>query len=129
MQKLHEIGSPRLTFQKADLLPDHNENAGKWDMVLANLPYIPSGEIAGLQPEVSHDPLLALDGGGDGLDLVRRLISDLGPLMNPGAGLFLELASGQCDLLRSELQSQTHLSFRVEPDYQGMTRFLIVQYG
>jgi release factor glutamine methyltransferase len=65
------------------------------DVVLANLPYIPAQEIPGLEPEVRDwEPRLALDGGADGLDLIRRVIADCGARLRPRL-LALEVAAGQ----------------------------------
>jgi release factor glutamine methyltransferase len=72
--------------------------AGKFDLVLANPPYIPAGDIAGLMPEVAaHEPRLALDGGTDGLDAHRKIIADLPRLLRPGGAAILELGRGQAD--------------------------------
>jgi len=68
-----------------------------WDLVVANLPYIPTGDLSGLPCEVSHDPLVALDGGADGLDLVRRLIADLPRLLRVCGAAVLELGEDQAD--------------------------------
>ncbi len=72
--------------------------AGGFDIVVANPPYIPSGEIESLQPEVSrHEPRLALDGGADGLDAVRRVVSSLPRLLAPGGRAVIEFGDGQRD--------------------------------
>ena len=64
---------------------------GPVDVIVANLPYIPTGSIPTLQPEVRQEPPLALDGGTDGLDLVRRLLAQApGKLNSPGV-ILLEL--------------------------------------
>ena len=64
---------------------------GPVDVIVANLPYIPTGRIPTLQPEVRQEPQLALDGGKDGLDLVRRLLAQApGKLNSPGV-ILLEL--------------------------------------
>ncbi|MGE5595245.1 MAG: peptide chain release factor N(5)-glutamine methyltransferase [Hyphomicrobiales bacterium] len=68
---------------------------GRADVVLANLPYIPSGEVAELEPEVRFwEPAVALDGGPDGLALVRRLIDDCASRLRPRL-LALEVGYGQ----------------------------------
>lgn len=68
---------------------------GRADVVLANLPYIPSGEVAELEPEVAFwEPAIALDGGADGLALVRRLIDDCALRLRPRL-LALEVGYGQ----------------------------------
>ena len=48
--------------------------AGPFDLIVSNPPYIPTGELAGLPAEVRREPVLALDGGADGLDVFRRLV-------------------------------------------------------
>lgn len=72
--------------------------AGGFDVIVSNPPYIPSGEIAGLDREVrEHDPLLALDGGPDGLDAYRALGPEIARLLAPGGRFLLEIGAGQGD--------------------------------
>jgi len=71
--------------------------AGPFDLVTANLPYIPTGWLPTLGEEISREPVLALDGGADGLDLVRRLIADLGRILAQGGHCLLELAEDQAE--------------------------------
>ena len=66
-----------------------------FDLIVANLPYIPTGDLPALAPEVQAEPRLALDGGADGLDLVRRLCAAAPSLLAPGGALALELGAGQ----------------------------------
>lgn len=67
-----------------------------FDLVISNPPYIPSRDIAGLDPEVRHhDPLAALDGGEDGLEAYRRIFSDAGRLLVAGGSLCLEIGATQ----------------------------------
>lgn len=68
-----------------------------WDLVVANLPYIPSGKLDSLPREVAHDPPAALDGGADGLDLVRRLIADLPRILRVCGAAVLEIGEDQAD--------------------------------
>lgn len=81
-----------IEFHKADLTSSMNP---PWDLVVANLPYIPTGDLGELPVEVSHDPVSALDGGPDGLDLIRRLVNDLPRLLRPCGGAVLELGDDQ----------------------------------
>lgn len=70
------------------------------DVIAANLPYIPTGEIPGLQPEVrDYEPTGALDGGPDGLGLIRRLVADAPAKLRPGGSLVLEVAMGQAPVV------------------------------
>jgi len=71
--------------------------AATFDLVVANLPYIPTRGLSLLPLEVLHDPSAALDGGRDGLDLVRALLGDLPRLLRPGGLALLELGEGQAD--------------------------------
>lgn len=67
-----------------------------FDLIVSNPPYIPSEEIAGLEPEVKHgDPRQALDGGEDGLDIYRRLIPAASGHLAPGGWLLVEVGAGQ----------------------------------
>lgn len=68
----------------------------KFDLIVSNPPYIPTGDIAGLDPEVrDFDPVGALDGGMDGLDFYRRLIPSALPHLAPGGWLLVEVGIGQ----------------------------------
>ena len=67
-----------------------------FDLVVSNPPYIPEGEIAGLDPEVrDHDPHLALSGGADGLDHYRRLAPEVMRVLRPGGRFLLEIGAEQ----------------------------------
>jgi release factor glutamine methyltransferase len=72
---------------------------GPFDLIVSNPPYIRSGEIAGLAREVrDHDPLLALDGGEDGLEAYRALLPEVARLLAPSSGwFFLEVGAGQAE--------------------------------
>lgn len=72
--------------------------AGSFDLIVANPPYVPSGEIASLAPEVAlHDPQVALDGGADGLDAYRSLSIHLTRLLAPQGTIALEIGLHQAD--------------------------------
>jgi release factor glutamine methyltransferase len=95
----HDV-APRMHCVCADLL---GGIAGPLSLVVANLPYIPSGAIASLMPEVAHyEPRQALDGGLDGLALIRRLLAEAATRLAPGGLLLLEMGSDQGAALRAE---------------------------
>ena len=76
------------------------------DIILANLPYIPTDEVRALEPEVrDYEPILALDGGGDGLDLIRRLIDDCATRLRPRL-LALEVGYGQAGTVEAYAKRQ-----------------------
>jgi release factor glutamine methyltransferase len=63
---------------------------GEYDIIVSNPPYVPTAEIETLSREVQNEPRLALDGGEDGLDLIRKIIPEAKKHLAPGGGLFLE---------------------------------------
>jgi release factor glutamine methyltransferase len=72
-----------------------------FDLVVANLPYVPTEEIGRLPVEVGHDPKAALDGGIDVLDLVGRLQADLPRLLRGCGGAVLEIGEGQAESIKT----------------------------
>jgi release factor glutamine methyltransferase len=73
---------------------------GPFALIVSNPPYIPSAEIATLAPEVRKEPLAALDGGPDGLAIIRRLIKDSPPLLEPAGTLALEVGDRQAQTIQ-----------------------------
>ena len=67
----------------------------RFDLIVSNPPYIPHIGLAELQREVRHEPMLALDGGRDGLDLYRRIAQDANRHLNPGGSMYLEVGIGE----------------------------------
>ena len=121
----HELVE-RVCFHQADLLPP---DESKFDLIVANLPYIPTAEIAALSPEVRHDPLAALDGGPDGLDLIRRLIDAAPDRLPPHGALLLELGAGQADAVNTLLADRKFRDISVRSDYQNIPRFAVGFHG
>ena len=76
-----------ISFYKSDLFTDI---PGKYNLILSNPPYIPSAAIPLLKKEVSNEPILALDGGTDGLAVIRKIIEDARDYLEPGGRLFIE---------------------------------------
>ena len=77
-----------------DPLPD--ELRGRVDLLCVNAPYVPTDAIADLPPEArDHEPAIALDGGGDGLDLHRRVAAGARDWLAPGGSLLLETSGRQ----------------------------------
>ncbi len=101
--------------------------APPWDLVTANLPYIPTDELAHLPEEVGYDPVSALDGGSDGLDLIRRLIADLPRILRPCGGAVLELGENQADAV-AEIAASAGLGVaRRIKDPGGCERVVVLQ--
>ena len=95
---------------------------GPFSLLVANLPYIPSGELAALPPEVRVEPMLALDGGPDGLVLVRRLVAEAPALLGPGGVLALEIGAGQAPATADLLRVAGFTDVQTRPDLGGVER-------
>lgn len=120
----------RVKFIEGDLLvPLEAEGLkGALDLMASNPPYIPSGEIPGLQPEVLFEPHGALDGGPDGLDAVRRLISGAPVYLKPGGWLLIEIGFGQAEAARALTDASGGLEFvEVKKDFAGVGRVLVAR--
>ena len=100
----------------------------QFDLIISNPPYIPSGEIPGLQPEVrDHDPRLALDGGPEGLDFYRRLAGEAAPYLKADGRLAVEFGDGQADSLRQIFSQENWIVETVRPDYNQRLRILVAR--
>jgi release factor glutamine methyltransferase len=100
---------------------------GRYDAVVANLPYVPTHEIAAAPDPVSHEPRLALDGGGAGLDLYERLVPTLEELLAPGGAAFLEAAPANVvDLALLVRHRWPSATVEVKADYSALPRFVSV---
>ena len=110
-----------VTFLEGDLgvpLGAH----GPFSLLVANLPYIPSGELAALPAEVRVEPMLALDGGSDGLVLVRRLVAGAPALLGPGGVLALEIGAGQAPATAELLRAAGFTDVQTRRDLGGIER-------
>ncbi len=114
----------RVSFVESDLLA---AVTGTFDLIVANLPYIARGEIPALAREVRHDPLNALDGGPDGLDLFRRFFPQATDHLR--GRLALEIGHDQAGPLTELLAAHNFQDIRAQTDYQGRNRFLFATYG
>lgn len=94
-----------------------------FDIVVSNPPYIETEEIGVLMPEVrEHEPLLALDGGEDGLSFYRKIIKKAPEYMRKGAHLFLEIGCRQGEAVRTLMQEAGFSQIQILKDYAGLDR-------
>jgi release factor glutamine methyltransferase len=123
----HAVGD-RITFLAADLLP--GTETKPWDVVVANLPYVRSDAVPNLPVAASFEPVLALDGGPDGLALIGRLLDQLSiGLRHDGAAL-LEIGWDQEQDLRALVEERLPgWSIEVERDLGGRPRVAILRRG
>ncbi|HWU56267.1 MAG TPA: peptide chain release factor N(5)-glutamine methyltransferase [Rhizomicrobium sp.] len=117
----------RLIGERAQIrLADWEEAQGPFDLVFSNPPYIPSGDIESLEPEVSQfEPRTALDGGPDGLGAYRALARLLPRLLSPGGHALLEIGQGQAQPMGTLFQGLELL--RLAPDLSGIPRCVILR--
>lgn len=100
---------------------------GQFTGILSNPPYIPSQTVLTLQAEVTeHEPHLALDGGQDGLDCIRHIVSMAPLYLKPGGLLLLEMMAGQGEAVAHILQDSGQFTgIQIQPDYAGLDRFAL----
>ena len=118
--------SERVRFQKSDLLENVSE---RFDLIVANLPYISMQDRHLLAREVLHDPEVALFGGPSGDELVRKLIEQAPAHLELGGLLALEIGLGQAEGLSDFLRQKNYHDIELKKDYSGISRFLLARYG
>ena len=116
------LGNTR--FLRSDLF---EKITGRFDLIVSNLPYIPTEEIPTLSREVRRDPLMALDGGPDGLTLVRRFIHDAPQRLETAGQIALELGLGQAFEVAADLRQQGWLEVEILRDLAGVERFVLAK--
>ena len=115
----------RIILLKGDLL---EPLPGRMDVIVANLPYIPSARLKGLQPELAWEPRTALDGGADGMVVLRRLMGQAAGKLALDGVMLLEIDPGQGEPLR---RMTTRLfpgaATSVEKDLAGLDRIFVLE--
>ena len=119
----------KCTFILSDITKSLPE--GKYDLIASNPPYIPSEDIKALSDEVKNEPMLALDGGKDGLDIVRPLIDMAPKSLNCGGYLLIEFGYDQgeqiSNIMEEKLKEGVYSSYKIIKDYGGNDRVLVAK--
>lgn len=111
-----------VSFVESDLFESVE---GRYDIIVSNPPYISTGEISGLMEEVkAHEPLLALDGGEDGLFFYRKIIEKAPEHLNGGGYLFFEIGYDQAEAVTDEMKKAGYKEISVVKDYAGLDRIV-----
>jgi release factor glutamine methyltransferase len=117
-----------IRFLMADLfaLPS---NTGPFSLIVSNPPYVASAEITGLSREVQREPRLALDGGNDGLDLIRRIINEAPDHLETGGYLLLEADPREMGEIARLLKNRGFGDISLEQDLAGLDRVVSASFG
>lgn len=118
---------PNVEFIESDLCASLGDRT--FDLMVANLPYVPETDRPTLAKELAHDPDLALFGGPDGLDVIRRFIPEAARRLNPGGWLALEIGIGQSDEVETLLRSASLSDVLTHKDLSGIPRFPVARRG
>jgi len=121
---LHHL-ERRVKLYEGDLLQALPPGSPRFDVIVSNPPYVATD--AGPRPEegvVRYEPNIALFGGRDGLDLVRRLVDESMRWLNPGGWLVLEMAPFQIEGMEGLLQERGFCDTEILPDLSGLPRVL-----
>jgi len=98
----------------------------RFDLIVSNPPYVQQGEIAGLAADIrDHEPHLALNGGEDGLDVIRRLVRESVARLKPGGWLMFELSPEQADAAVQLMNMAGYVHVGVRNDLSGQARVVV----
>jgi release factor glutamine methyltransferase len=120
------LGLHQVKLVRSDLF---EKVTGSFDLVTANLPYIPSAEISTLSREVRRDPVLALDGGPDGMEIIRRFLVEVKKHLLPYGLIVLEVGHDQGREVANKATECGFLNARLLADLAGIERFVIAESG
>lgn len=119
-ENAERLGAYNVSFVKSDLF---EAISGRFDVVTGNPPYIPTAEIDTLQPDIREfEPRLALDGGEDGLALVRRIVVAAPAHLVPGGTLALEIGAGEAEATMALFSASGFEDVRAHRDYGRIER-------
>lgn len=121
--------SVEVRFHRKDLVSGLDDLAGSIDLLVSNPPYVKSGDICHLTPEVRDwDPPAALDGGPDGLRFYRRIFVETPPLLRNGAYLVLEVGDGQAAEVLEIGRQAGFVPLGEHPDLTGTSRLVVLRW-
>ncbi len=121
------IHNVKIKLYKSDMFENIPES---FDVIVSNPPYIPSGDIPKLMPEVrDHDPVKALDGGADGLFMYRRIMEEGLGHLKPGGRVYFEIGAKQAESVKGLMEEAGLTDIRIYKDLAGMDRVLCGRLG
>ena len=117
--------SNRIRFVREDLFSNKQGLRGWADILVSNPPYIPTRDLDSLEPEVLCEPRLALDGGKDGLDAIRAIVTAAPKMLKPGGFLALEIEYRQGAEVSRLMHAAGFQGVNVRKDAQGRDRIVV----
>ncbi|MBI4824933.1 MAG: peptide chain release factor N(5)-glutamine methyltransferase [Nitrospirae bacterium] len=121
-------GVKNVSFLQGDLFMPIKEGR-YFDLIISNPPYIKTGDIEGLQPEIRDwEPLSALDGGEDGLGFYKKIIPAARDFLNDNGMLMFELGDGCADEVVSLMKGSGYINIETIKDYSGIERIVSAQW-
>jgi release factor glutamine methyltransferase len=117
----------KVSFHQGDLL-DAPFNSENFDIICANLPYVPTADLSSLPPDIAdYEPRKALDGGQDGLELYLRLLPQAQKALKPGGMLLLEIHPPQCQTLKKLSESLGLIPLEPLRDFSRKERIFLAR--
>jgi release factor glutamine methyltransferase len=122
------LNKVNINFIQSDLFSAFSHQPSAFSFIISNPPYIPTEEINLLQPEIQHEPRIALDGGSDGLDFYRRLITGAPLYLEQGGMLIMEMGFGQKEGIKNILQNSRKFEIiEIVKDYNNIDRIIVAR--
>jgi len=125
-RNVRQLGlASRVRLLAGDLFAPLGSLSASLDLVVSNPPYLPSAVIPLLPPEVSrHEPRAALDGGPDGMAVIRRIVADAPRVLKAGGWLLMEIGEEQAGPLASLMAAEGFTGIRARRDANGVERYI-----
>lgn len=123
-----KLNNVNINFIQGDLFTPHPSPLTPYDLIVSNPPYVPTAEIEGLQLEIKYEPDIALDGGKDGLDFYRRVVTCAPNYLNKGGFLIMEMGFNQRPAVENIFQKSGNFEIiEVVRDYNNIERVVVTR--
>lgn len=124
-ENMAQLEIKNVTFKTGNLFSNSSDS---YDIIVANLPYVPETDRSSLAPELSHDPDLALFGGADGLDIIKTFLQQSQTHRNNHAIIALEIGIGQDRQVEQLLSDAGYTDINTHIDLSGIARFPVAHF-
>jgi len=122
------LGENQIHFCPGDLYNALPASISSYNIIVSNPPYIPTDEIKTLSAEVQNEPRLALDGGKDGLEIIKRIVEKAPENLTQGGALLLEAAPYQMEEIKRLLENRGFKDIKLYKDLSGQKRVIGGRY-